>query len=109
MAAPSHAPAGCPHTTPSHTTQEIEKRLSRPIPALGADLALPPEIAARVAGTQAGAGGGAQYGQQRGGGVSQEVQARVQAVRPAVQELAQLEHQAQSSFFALKRKWAAIA
>ncbi len=33
----------------------------------------------------------------------------VQAVRPAVQELARLEHQAQTSFFLLKRKWAAVA
>ena len=33
---------------------------------------------------------------------------RVQAVAPAVQELAQLEFQAQTSFFALKRKWAAV-
>lgn len=56
--------------------QDIEKRLSRPIPALAADLSLPPEIAARVAG--GGGGGATQYGQQRGGGVSQEVMERVQ-------------------------------
>ncbi|KAL4449436.1 hypothetical protein ABPG77_007080 [Micractinium sp. CCAP 211/92] len=87
--------------------QDIEKRLSRPIPALAADLSLPPEIAARVAG--GGGGTTPQYGQQRGGGVSQEVMERVQAVRPAVQELARLEFEAQSSFFRLKRKWAAAA
>lgn len=33
----------------------------------------------------------------------------LQAVRPAVAELARLEHQAQTSFFQLKRKWAAVA
>lgn len=33
----------------------------------------------------------------------------LQAVRPAVQELARLEFEAQSSFFMLKRKWAAVA
>ena len=53
--------------------QEVEKRLSRPIPALPADLALPSDIAAR-----SGSGSGDRYGQQRGGGVSQEVQERVQ-------------------------------
>ncbi|KAI7842747.1 hypothetical protein COHA_003675 [Chlorella ohadii] len=89
--------------------QDVEKRLTRPIPALAADLSLPAEIAARVAGTQAGSGGATQYGQQRGGGVSKDVMERVQAVRPAVQELARLEHQAQTSFFLLKRKWAAVA
>lgn len=59
--------------------QDIEKRLSRPIPALAADLSLPPEIAARVAG--GGGGTTPQYGQQRGGGVSQEVMERVQVRR----------------------------
>jgi ATP-dependent RNA helicase DDX1 len=60
--------------------------------------------------TGGGSSGAAQYGQQRGGagGVSQETMARVQAVAPAVQELAHLEFEAQTSFFALKRKWAAV-
>ena len=89
--------------------KDIEGRLSHPIPALAPDLSLPADIAARVAGTQAGIGGAAQYGQQRGGGVSAEVLERVAAVRPTVAELARLEHQAQASFFALKRKWAAVA
>ncbi|EFN59708.1 hypothetical protein CHLNCDRAFT_33556 [Chlorella variabilis] len=94
--------------------QDIEKRLSRPIAALGPDLSLPADIAARVAGGGGGGGSGGgqgatQYGQQRGGGVSKEVMERVQAVRPAVQELARLEFQAQASFFQLKRKWAAAA
>lgn len=62
----------------SPCAQDVEKRLTRPIPALAADLSLPPEIAARVAGTQAGSGGATQYGQQRGGGVSKEVMERVQ-------------------------------
>lgn len=38
-----------------------------------------------------------------------QVMERVAAVRPAVAELARLEHQAQASFYALKRKWAALA
>ena len=33
----------------------------------------------------------------------------LQAVRPAVAELTRLEHQAQTSFFQLKRKWTAVA
>ncbi|PSC75014.1 ATP-dependent RNA helicase DDX1 [Micractinium conductrix] len=87
--------------------QDIEKRLSRPIAALDADLSLPADIAAHVAG--GGGGSEVQYGQQRGGGVSKEVAERVAAVRPAVQGLARLEFAAQSSFYELKRKWAATA
>ena len=174
-AACSRAPAwrlggGCcllahPCLTSAWALQDIEKRLSRPIAALGPDLSLPADIAARVAGGGGGGGSGGgqgatQYGQQRGGGVSKEVMERVQvrqdaaaatlavpgvaacgralqgsggqgqgsgwwvptaaslsttaamrlqAVRPAVQELARLEFQAQASFFQLKRKWAAAA
>ncbi len=77
-----HAPQlkPCPiFTTPYQ--QDVEKRLTRPIPALAADLSLPAEIAARVAGTQAGSGGATQYGQQRGGGVSKDVMERVQVRR----------------------------
>lgn len=72
--------------------QDIEKRLSRPIPALAADLTLPPEIAARVAGG-GGGGGSTQYGQQRGGAVSQEVMERVQVSRGCS---APLVHESQS-------------
>ncbi len=68
-----------PPPPPGLVLQDIEKRLSRPIPALAADLSLPPEIAARVAG--GGGGTTPQYGQQRGGGVSQEVMERVQVRR----------------------------
>lgn len=97
-----------PPSTPSPVgAQDIEKRLSRPIAALDADLSLPADIAAHVAG--GGGGSEVQYGQQRGGGVSKEVAERVAAVRPAVQGLARLEFAAQSSFYELKRKWAATA
>jgi hypothetical protein len=33
---------------------------------------------------------------------------RLQAMRPAVQMLAQLEVEAQETFFSLKRRWAAV-
>ncbi|GAB4816240.1 hypothetical protein N2152v2_003286 [Parachlorella kessleri] len=85
--------------------KDIEKRLSRPIPALAADLSLPPHIAEKL---KPGAGG-SQYGQQRGGGQAayKDLQQHLEAVRPAVQELARLEFEAQASFFRLKRKWVA--
>ena len=91
----------------------MEKRLSRPIPALAADLSLPPELAARVAGGGGADGSGAaQYGQQRGAGgsgVSQEGAERVRVLAPAVRELARLEVEAQTSFFDLQRRWPAVA
>ncbi len=62
---------------PCCSIQDIEKRLSRPIAALGADLSLPADIESRVKGG-AGDGAATQYGQQRGGGVSKEVLERVQ-------------------------------
>ncbi len=55
----------------------MEKRLSRPIPALAPDLSLPPELAARLAGSGA---DGVRYGRQRGAAdaFAQEVTQRVQ-------------------------------
>ncbi len=47
-------------------------------------------------------------GQQRGAAVSQELAIRLEAVRPAVVELAALERQAQTSFFALQQRWGAV-
>ena len=47
-------------------------------------------------------------GQQRGAAVSQEMATRLEAVRPAVVELAALERQAQTSFFALQQRWGAV-
>ncbi|KAL4855255.1 ATP-dependent RNA helicase DDX1 [Chlorella vulgaris] len=86
--------------------QAVEKRLGSPVAALDEDLSLPPDIAARVAG---GSGSEVRYGQQRdGGGFLAEVMERVKAMRPAVQMLAQLEVEAQESFFSLKRRWAAV-
>ena len=43
--------------------KEVEERLGKEIPALPADLSLPPEISARVFG----ANGGVKYGQGKGG------------------------------------------
>ena len=48
---------------PLTTLQDIEKRLSRPIPAMGADLSLPPHVAEKL---KPGAGG-TQYGEQHWG------------------------------------------
>jgi hypothetical protein len=66
-----------PRASRPPSLQEVEKRLSRPVPALAPDLSLPPDIAARLAGS---GGAGSQYGRQRGGGDSfaREVMQRVQ-------------------------------
>jgi ATP-dependent RNA helicase DDX1 len=85
--------------------KEVEARLGgKAIPTLPADLSLPPEIAVRVSG----ADGQVKYGQDKGGeaaAFAKEVAERAAGFAPAVAELAALEHQAQSSFFQLKRKW----
>jgi ATP-dependent RNA helicase DDX1 len=85
--------------------KEVETRLGgKEVPALPADLSLPPEIAARVSG----ADGQVKYGQDKGGeaaAFAKEVAERAAGFAPAVAELAALEHEAQSSFFQLKRKW----
>ena len=85
--------------------KEVEARLGKHVPALPADLSLPPEIASRVSGGY----GQIKYGQDKAGGeaaaFAKEVADRAAGFAPAVAELAALEHQAQSSFFQLKRKW----
>ncbi|PNH01214.1 ATP-dependent RNA helicase DDX1 [Tetrabaena socialis] len=77
----------------------IEARLSRPIPALGDDLSLPPQLAQRTV------AGGEQYGQHRGGGVSKEVSEHLDAIAQNVSHLASLEWRVQSSFLRLKQRW----
>lgn len=87
---------------------EVEARLGgKEVPALAADLSLPPEIAARVSG----ADGQVKYGQDKGGeaaAFAKEVAERAAGFAPAVAVLAEMEHEAQSSFFQLKRKWSAM-
>ena len=88
--------------------KEVEERLGKEIPALPADLSLPPEISARVFG----ANGGVKYGQGKGGETAafeKEVAERTEGFAPAVVALAALEHQAQASFFNLKSKWTSVA
>ena len=88
----------------------VEQRLGSEIAQLPADLTLPPLIAARVNG--GGDGDGKKYGQDARGGeasaFAKEVAERAAGVAPSVATLAALEHQAQASFFMLKRKWAAV-
>jgi ATP-dependent RNA helicase DDX1 len=88
--------------------KKVEARLGgKEVPALPADLSLPPEIAARVSG----ADGQVKYGQDKGGeaaAFAKQVAERAAGFAPAVAVLAAMEHEAQSSFFQLKRKWTAM-
>ena len=76
----------------------IEKRLKRKVDTLNDDMSLPQSIAS--------GGGKIQYGQQKESEVSVEAAKRVQKLRPTVQVLADLEVQAQRSFFDLRQRWA---
>jgi ATP-dependent RNA helicase DDX1 len=77
--------------------RDIEARLSRPIPALGPDLALPDELRAKLA-------AGARYGAARGAAPEAEAAAHLAAIRTRVEALARLEWEAQASFLSLKRR-----
>lgn len=82
--------------------RDVEKRLGSGVAVLPADLTLPTQIASRVGGQA-----GQRYGQAQGTETfAKEVAARAAAVRPTLVELDGLEHKAQQSFFALKKKWA---
>ena len=84
--------------------KEIEARLGGDVKALNADYSLPASIAGGGGG--GGGGGGIVYGQRRGNEESAETCARLEAYAPAVRRLAQLEFEAQASFWSLKRKFA---
>jgi len=86
---------------------EVEERLGKSVVRLPADLSLPPEVAAKLS-NERGEGQRQKYGQAKegvGSEAGKEVAERVAAIKPLVKELAALEHQAQLSFFSLKRKW----
>lgn len=86
---------------------EVEERLGKSVMRLAADLSLPPEVASKLS-SEGGERKGLKYGQAKegvGSKAGKEVAERLAAIKPLVKELAVLEHQAQLSFFSLKRKW----
>jgi len=84
--------------------QDIEKRLSRPIAALLEDMSLPADIAARVGRAEGAAAAG--YGQAPGDAARvAELSAHQAQVQPVVRTLAQLERDAQLSFFTLQQRF----
>ena len=92
--------------------KDIETRIKHPVAPLGKNLELPAGFGAGDSAAGGGGGGGGTagevgiYGKAKGGGASKEVNAHLEAYAPAVRRLAELEVQAQASFWSLKRKFA---
>jgi len=87
--------------------RDIDERLGvQKISEMGADLTLPHEIAQRIG---SGPGGSAAaYGKERSDKSGEVLSAHLQAVAPAVERLAALEWDAQTSFLMLKQRWSSV-
>ena len=73
---------------------------------MGSDLELPASIAERATGS-GGGGGSSAYGKERSDKGSEELNARLEELAPAVERLAALEWDAQTSFLMMQQRWSA--
>ena len=90
--------------------KDIEARIKAPVARIDpATLALPKELLRKL-GREEGAGAGdvGVYGKRVGGELNAEISAHLEAYAPSVKRLAELEVQAQASFWRLKRKFAGV-
>ncbi|KAL0042243.1 hypothetical protein WJX77_007018 [Trebouxia sp. C0004] len=82
--------------------QEVEERLKQEIQPLSADLSLPAGLEKKLKGQQQGSGYG---GSKEASGYTKEAMHHLQHLQPAVASLADLEMQAQRSYWNLKKRW----
>lgn len=89
---------------------DIEARIKAPVARIDpATLALPKELLRKLGSSEDGAfatGDVGVYGKRVGGELNAEISAHLEAYAPSVKRLAELEVQAQASFWRLKRKFA---
>lgn len=90
--------------------KDVEARIKAPVARIDpATLALPKELLRKLGREEGGAGGAGDvgvYGKRVGGELNAEISAHLEAYAPSVKRLAELEVQAQASFWRLKRKFA---
>ena len=89
--------------------KDVEARIKAPVARIDpATLALPKELLRKLGREEGGAGAGdvGVYGKRVGGELNAEISAHLEAYAPSVKRLAELEVQAQASFWRLKRKFA---